>query len=101
AADRTRDRPAARMAGGRRQRAGGLEGSGARINWIGTPPAGGAAGRRSLAVARAVDRRRPAVDEFRAAAAGAARLRAERRLDRSDRAASTAVQPGETGVVLR
>ena len=65
------------------------------------PPASRPARRRSLALARAVDCRRFAADEFRAAAAGQAGIRAGGHLHRAARAAANALQPRQARRVLR
>ena len=89
------DRPAARVAGGKRERAGSAEGSGTRIGRIRQPSAIRPARRRSLALAGAVDRGRLAAHELRPAAAGQAGIRTRRRLHRTTRAAADPLRPAE------
>ena len=87
------DRPAAGVAGGECERAGSAEGSGTRIGRIRRPSAIRPARRRSLAIARAVDRGRVAAHELRTAAAGQAGIRTGRCLHRTTRAAADALRP--------
>ena len=77
------DRPAAGAAGGAGERPGGAEGREPRLHRRWAAAAGRPAGGRSVAVAGAAHRRRPARDELRAPPGGEARLPARGRVHRA------------------
>ena len=95
------DRPAARVAGGACERERDAQGSQPRLDRRRPASACEPAGRRSVAVARAADRRRSAADQLRSASASGAGLRAGGRLHRATGAAAAALRPREARRVLR
>ena len=98
---RAGDRAAARAAGGARERQRDAQGSQPRLHRRRPSSARGPAGRRSVVVARAADRRRPAAHELRPPSAGRARVRARGHLHGATRAAAAALRPRQAGRLLR
>ncbi len=97
---RSGDRPAARIAGVGRERAGSAQGSGPRLGRIGPASSRQPAGGRSVAIAGVAHRRRLAVDQLRESSARGARLRACGRVHRATGAAAATLPAREARRLL-